>query len=104
MTKDTKPQGKASVISQADLDRMFGEAGFQSFRDQALFGLMRCTSAKVSEIAQLESSDVFLPNGQVKPKIVFRRQTPKESSLPDISTPLSLVKPAQNSVDLTTQY
>ena len=75
--KDTKPQGKAAVISQADLDRMFGEDGFQSFRDRALFGLCRYTAARISEVCQMKISDVFLPNGKVKAEIVFRSETTK---------------------------
>jgi len=75
--KDTKPQGKAAVIRQADLDRMFGEDGFQSFRDRALFGLCRYTAARISEVCQMKISDVFLLNGKVKAEIVFRSETTK---------------------------
>jgi len=75
--KDTKPQGKAAVISQADLERMFGEVGFQSFRDRALFGLCRYTAARISEVCQMKISDVFLPTGKVKAEIVFRSETTK---------------------------
>jgi len=75
--KDTKPQGKVSVISQADLDRMFGDGGFQSCRDQALFGLCRYTAARISEVCQMKISDVFLPSGKVKAEIVFRSETTK---------------------------
>jgi len=75
--KDTKPQGKASVISQADLDRLFSDEGFQSCRDQALFGLCRYTAARISEVCQMKISDVFLPNGKVKAEIVFRSETTK---------------------------
>jgi len=75
--KDTKPQGKASVISQTDLDRMFSNEGFQSFRDRALFGLCRYTAARISEVCQMKISDVFLPNGKVKAEIVFRTETTK---------------------------
>ena len=75
--KDTKPQGKAAVISQADLERMFGDEGFQSFRDRALFGLCRYTAARISEVCQMKISDVFLPSGKVKAEIVFRSETTK---------------------------
>ena len=75
--KDTKPQGKAAVISQADLERMFGEVGFQSFRDRALFGLCRYTAARISEVCQMKISDVYLPSGKVKSEIVFRSETTK---------------------------
>ena len=75
--KDTKPQGKASVISQADLDRMFGDGGFQSCRDRALFGLCRYTAARISEVCQMKISDVYLPSGKVKSEIVFRTETTK---------------------------
>ena len=75
--KDTKPQGKAAVISQADLDRMFGDGGFQSFRDRALFGLCRYTAARISEVCQMKISDVLMPSGKVKAEIVFRSETTK---------------------------
>ena len=75
--KDTKPQGKAAVISQADLDRMFGDGGFQSFRDRALFGLCRYTAARISEVCQMKISDVLMPTGKVKAEIVFRSETTK---------------------------
>jgi len=75
--KDTKPQGKAAVIRQADLDRMFGEDGFQSFRDRALFGLCRYTAARISEVCQMKISDVLMPTGKVKAEIVFRSETTK---------------------------
>ena len=75
--KDTKPQGKAAVISQADLDRMFSDEGFHSLRDRALFGLCRYTAARISEVCQMKISDVFLPNGKVKTEIVFRSETTK---------------------------
>ena len=75
--KDTKPQGRAAVISQADLDRMFGDEGFQLLRDRALFGLCRYTAARISEVCQMKTSDVFLPNGKVKSEIVFRSETTK---------------------------
>ena len=75
--RDTKPQGKAAVISQADLDRMFGEEGFHSLRDRALFGLCRYTAARISEVCQMKISDVYLPNGKVKSEIVFRTETTK---------------------------
>jgi hypothetical protein len=45
MTKDTKPQGKTSVIRQVDLERIFSDGGFRSVRDRALFGLCRYTVA-----------------------------------------------------------
>jgi len=75
--KDTKPQGKAAVINQADLDRMFGDEGFQSFRDRALFGLCRYTAARISEVCQMKTSDVFLTTGRVKAEIVFRSEATK---------------------------
>ena len=75
--KDTKPQGKAAVISQADLERMFSDEGFQSPRDRALFGLCRYTAARISEVCQMKISDVFMPNGKVKAEIVFRSETTK---------------------------
>lgn len=75
--RETKPQGKASVISQTDLERMFGEEGFQSFRDRAMFGLCRYTAARISEVCQMKISDVFLPSGKVKAEIVFRTETTK---------------------------
>ena len=75
--KDTKPQGKAAVVSQADLDRMFSNGGFQSPRDRALFGLCRYTAARISEVCQMKISDVFLPTGKVKAEIVFRSETTK---------------------------
>ena len=75
--KDTKPQGKAAVISQVDLERMFSDEGFQSLRDRVLFGLCRYTAARVSEVCQMKISDVFLPNGKVKTEIVFRSETTK---------------------------
>ena len=76
-TKDTKPQGKASVIRQADLERMFGDGGFRSVRDQVLFGLCRYTAARINEVCQMKISDVFLPSGKVKAEIVFRTETTK---------------------------
>lgn len=76
--KDTKPQGKAAVISQADLERMFGQEGFNKFpRDRALFGLCRYTAARISEVCQMKISDVYLPSGKVKTEIVFRTETTK---------------------------
>ena len=75
--KDTKPQGKAAVISQADLDRMFRDEGFHSPRGRALFGLCRYTAARISEVCQMKISDVFLPSGKVKAEIVFRSETTK---------------------------
>ncbi|WP_156518868.1 site-specific integrase [Phormidesmis priestleyi] len=59
------------------LERMFGEEGFQSFRDRALFGLCRYTAARISEVCQMKISDVFLPSGKVKSEIVFRTETTK---------------------------
>ena len=75
--KDTKPQGKAAVISQADLDRMFRDEGFHSPRDRALFGLCRYTAARISEVCQMKTRDVFLTTGKVKAEIVFRSETTK---------------------------
>ena len=75
--KDTKPQGKAAVIRQADLERMFGDEGFRSCRDRALFGLCRYTAARISEVCQMKISDVLMPTGKVKAEIVFRSETTK---------------------------
>ena len=75
--KDTKPQGKAAVISQAEMERLFSEDGCKTDRDRALFGLCRYTAARISEVCQMKVSDVYLPNGAVKPSIVFRTETTK---------------------------
>ena len=56
---------------------MFGDEGFQSVRDQTLFGLCRYTVARISEVCQMKISDVFLPSGKVKAEIVFRTETTK---------------------------
>jgi len=56
---------------------MFGEDGFQSFRDRALFGLCRYTAARISEVCQMKISDVLMPTGKVKAEIVFRSETTK---------------------------
>jgi integrase/recombinase XerD len=76
--KVTKPEGKAAVISSEDLDRLFDiEAGFQSIRDRALFGICRYTACRINEACQLKSDDVFLPSGKVKNEITFRAETTK---------------------------
>jgi integrase/recombinase XerD len=74
----TKPEGKAAVISSADLDRLFDiETGFQSIRDRALFGICRYTACRINEACQLLSNDVFLPSGKVRNEITFRAATTK---------------------------
>ena len=77
--RQTKPEGKAAVISPADMERLFSEEGFQTDRDRALFGLCRYTAARISEVCQMKLSDVCLPNGSVKAAIVFRTATTKGS-------------------------
>jgi integrase/recombinase XerD len=74
----TKPEGKAAVISSADLDRLFDiETGFPSIRDRALFGICRYTACRINEACQLLSDDVFLPSGKVRNEITFRAATTK---------------------------
>ena len=75
--KQTKPQGQAAVISPADMERLFGEDGFQTDRDRALFGLCRFTAARISEVCQMKISDVYQADGTVKAAIVFRTETTK---------------------------
>jgi integrase/recombinase XerD len=76
--KVTKPEGKAAVISSADVARLFDiETGFQSIRDRALFGICRYTACRINEACQLLSDDVFLPSGKVKNEITFRAATTK---------------------------
>ena len=75
--RQTKPEGKAAVISPADMERLFSEDGFQTDRDRALFGLCRYTAARISEVCQMKLSDVCLPDGTVKAAIVFRAATTK---------------------------
>jgi integrase/recombinase XerD len=76
--KATKPEGKAAVISNSDLDSLFNiETGFQSIRDRALFGICRYTACRINEACQLRSDDVFTSSGKVKNEITFRAETTK---------------------------
>ncbi len=76
-TKDTKPQGKASVINQADLDRVLETRVFN------LFEIERCSVCadtrlpESAKVCQMKTFDVFLPSGTVKAGIVFRTETTK---------------------------
>jgi integrase/recombinase XerD len=75
--RQTKPEGKAAVLSHEQSALLFGDEGFQSFRDRALFGICFYTTCRVSEACQLKISDLFTSDGAVKKTITFRRESTK---------------------------
>lgn len=69
--------GRAKVLTPEEITQLFGEEGFTTTRDRALFGICLYTACRINEACSLRVNDVWRCKGAVNPYIVFRKATTK---------------------------
>lgn len=69
--------GRAKVLTPEEITELFGDNGFKTTRDRALFGICLYTACRINEACSLRINDVYRCKGSVNPYIVFRKNTTK---------------------------
>jgi integrase/recombinase XerD len=69
--------GKAKVLTTEEIALLFGENGFCTPRDRALFGICLYTACRIAEACALSTTDVYLSKEKIKPEITFQKNTTK---------------------------
>jgi integrase/recombinase XerD len=69
--------GKAKVLTPEEIALLFGENGFTTPRDRALFGTCLYTACRIAEACALSTTDVYLGKGRIKTEITFQKNSTK---------------------------
>jgi integrase/recombinase XerD len=68
--------GKAKILTQAEIQLLFSQ-GLPTDRDRALFGICLFSACRINEAVTLQTTDVYAPNGQVRPELLIRKGNTK---------------------------
>jgi integrase/recombinase XerD len=68
--------GQAKVLTQDEINRLFGEGGFSCDRDRALFGVCLYTGCRINEACTMLTTDAFDSAG-VRAKLTIRKDKTK---------------------------
>jgi integrase/recombinase XerD len=98
--------GKAKILTQAEIQLLFSQ-GLQTERDRALFGICLFSACRINEAVTLQVTDVYAPNGLVRPELIIRKGSTKGKlatrTIPvfeDLRSLLTSYQPLSNSVYL----
>jgi integrase/recombinase XerD len=68
--------GRAKILTQSEIQQIFAH-GLTNDRDRALFAVCLFSACRIREAVTLQTSDIYTPNGKVRPQLIIRKANTK---------------------------